>query len=134
MASPYYLFGYQRRYPYAWHGGAGGVPGGYRAAETRELGQFNLEESGLDPYSLNFPALAEGETDEPADVIAPGDWPALRPAGPEPLDPSYVATPMGFIGDLSDNEKRLLWVGAAALGAWFWWRRGKKGRGRRRRR
>ena len=37
-SSPYYLFGSQRRYPFAWHGGAGGVPWSRVAAESRELG------------------------------------------------------------------------------------------------
>lgn len=37
-STPYYLFGTQRRYAYAWHGGPGGVPNGYRAAESRAMG------------------------------------------------------------------------------------------------
>ncbi|MBT8452989.1 MAG: hypothetical protein KJO40_13555 [Deltaproteobacteria bacterium] len=106
MASPYYRFGYQgAQYPFNWHGGAGGVPWSRVAAQTRELSDYDIEDSGLTPYSMNYPALRGN--------IASGDWPALRPAGPEPLDP------MGGILDLSDNEKKLAML-AAAAGA-FWW-------------
>ena len=88
MASPYYQFGYQkRRYAYDPHGGPGGILPGTRAAETRglgslssttlsgtTLGDFDIEES-VGP-GIRYPALS--------------DWPLLRPAGPEPLDPGEL--------------------------------------------
>lgn len=40
-SSPYYEFGAQRRYPYAWHGRAGGVPTSRVAAESRGLGEVS---------------------------------------------------------------------------------------------
>lgn len=101
-SSPYYLFGAQRRYPYAWHGGAGGVPQSRVAAETRELSGFSLTESGMNRYSLHYPALA--------------DWPAMRPAGPEPLDPGES---LGIFDSLSDNEKKLGMLAIAGVAAWW---------------
>ena len=107
MASPYYRFGYQSAdYAYNWHGGPGGVPQAStagRAAETRELGDFDLEESGATPYAIHYPAVS--------------DWPALRPSGPEPLDPGE--TGLGLFGSLSDNEKRLAVLGVGAFTAWW---------------
>jgi hypothetical protein len=134
MSSPYYRFGYQGgRYAFNWHGGAGGVPQGLPAAESRGLGEYDIEESGLTPYSMNFPALRgeEGDTDEPPHVIAPGDWPALRPAGPEPLDPGEGGAPLGFWSGMSDNEQKLLLLGAAGLAAWYFLVRKKPTRRRR---
>ena len=57
-STPYYQFGTQRKYAYAWHGGPGGVPTSSPAAESRELGLVDLEESGLNPYSMAYPALS----------------------------------------------------------------------------
>lgn len=117
-SSPYYLFGAQRRYPYAWHGGAGGVPWSRPAAETRELsglgcvgstvpgvkcagsccasgvGGFDLVESGAHPYSIRYPALNRTRLHSGL-----GDWPAYFPAGPEALDPGVA----GFQEDLGGN-------------------------------
>jgi hypothetical protein len=129
MASPYYRFGYQGgRYAFNWHGGAGGVPASRVAAETRELSDYDIEESGLTPYSMNYPALrgAEGDTEEPAYVIAPGDWPALRPAGPEPLDPGEGGAPLGGLFDLSENEKKLAMMLAAGGALWWFFIRKKR--------
>lgn len=92
-SSPYYLFGAQRR-PYQWHGGPGGVPQAARAAETRELGNVTMEDSGLGPYSMSYPAFTHTHLHDPT-----GDWPAVRPAGPEPLDPH------GLSGDDIDGGK-----------------------------
>lgn len=134
MSSPYYLFGYQRRYAYDWHGGAGGVPMGHRSATTRALGRSSsLEESGLEPYSMHFPALGiEGDGGAPPHLIAPGDWPALRTAGPEPLDPGEG--PLGFVPDLglSDKEKILVAVGVGAAAYWWFFKRNPKRKPRRR--
>lgn len=124
MSSPYYDFGYQRRYAYNWHGGAGGVPSSRVAAETRELSDFDLEESGLTPYALHFPAM--GDACSPP-TIAISDWPALRPAGPEPLDPGELG-----LFDLSDNEKQLALLAAAGVAAWWFLLRKPKRRRRRR--
>ena len=117
-SSPYYDFGYQTRYPFQWHGGAGGVPSGHRSAVRRELGAVDLEESGANSaYTMNYPAF--------------GDWPALRPAGPEPLDPGEA---LGLFDNLSDNEKRLALVGVVGAAAyWFFVLRKPKKRRRRRR-
>lgn len=149
-SSPYYLFGSQRRYPYAWHGGAGGVPWSRPAAETREL-------SGLGDALTRW-RRASGL----------GDWPAFYPAGPERIDPglagcrcsptdgfdlvesglspysiaypAFNRTRLHSLGDipiwsgLSDNEKKVAMLGgAAALAWWLWKKRGKAGgRGSRR--
>jgi hypothetical protein len=132
-SSPYFQFGAQRRYPFAWHGGAGGVPWSRVAGESRELASFDLEESGLNPYSMAYPAFGKTR------MHSVGDWPAVRPAGPEPLDPSGLGaiprraleSELGSILDLSDNEKKLaMLVGAAAVG-FLLWKRSKRGRGRR---
>ena len=123
-STPYYLFGAQRRYPFAWHGGAGGVPWSRVAAETRELSDFDLRESGLTPYTVGYPAFRHT-------TLHLGDWPAVRPAGPEPLDPGGLGA-LPIWGTLSDNEKRLaLIAGVAALGL-VAWRRLRRKRGRRR--
>lgn len=72
-SSPYYRFGYQsQRSASRWSNAAGGIPHGRLAGESRALGLVQLDESGLTPYSMHYPPLQ--------------DWPALRPAGPEPLD------------------------------------------------
>ena len=55
-STPYYLFGTQRRYAYAWHGGPGGVPNGYRAAESRAMGGLGM----FDSLSDNERKLAYG--------------------------------------------------------------------------
>lgn len=129
-SSPYYLFGAQRRYPFAWSGGAGGVPWSRVAAESRQLGIFDLVESGLDFDPKQFipsPALSRTILHDPA-YEPTGDWPLVRPQGYEPDDPR---------GDglgLSDNEKKLgLVLVAAGLGFLLWKRMGRAGpRGSRR--
>lgn len=116
-SSPYFQFGAQRRYPFAWHGGPGGVPQSRVAAESRELSNFDLNESGLNPYTISYPAFRRSS-------LHLGDWPALRPAGPEPLDPGGL----GSILDLSDNERMLLALaGAAAAALYLWKRAGRAG-------
>jgi hypothetical protein len=130
MSSPYYRFGSSpRRYAAQWSGAPGGIMPGTRSATRRSLGSLAsdgfgslgvliLEESGA-PAAHHFPALA--------------DWPAIRPAGPEPLDPGEA--PMGlFEGVLSRNETRLLVVGAAGAALWYFVLRKKARRRRRRRR
>lgn len=78
--SPYYRFGYQaRRYAYAPHGGPGGILTGTRAAETRGLG--TLDGPTIGDYDL-LESIGPGMA-----YPALSDWPLLRPAGPEPLDP-----------------------------------------------
>jgi hypothetical protein len=61
-----------------------------------------------------------------------GDWPLVRPSGPEPIDPNEGSwgSPLGTIS-LSDNEKTLLLAAAAAGAAWWLFLR-KGGRKRRR--
>lgn len=108
-SSPYYLYGAQRRYPYAWHGGPGGVPQSLRSGEARALG-ISMAESG----GVASPAFGRTRLHVLADV------PLVRMAGPEPV---------GGVLDLSQNEKVLLGVGVAALVGVLAWRR----RGRRRR-
>jgi hypothetical protein len=94
-SSPYFRFGAQTRsYPFDWHGWPGGVPSSRVAGETRELsgcalaGGGDLYESGLSPYTMDYPPLAHR---------------GFRPPGLS-----------GFLDDLSTNEKRLL--GLAAVG------------------
>ena len=106
-STPYYLYGYERKYPYAWHGGAGGVPWSQRAAETRELSGADMIESGLDSQYRPSPAFNHTRLHDPS-LVTLGDWPLVRPSGPEPLDPNGL-------GALSDNEKKL--AGALAIGA-----------------
>lgn len=117
-STPYFQFGAQRRYPYAWHGGPGGVPNPVISAEARELGNADLIESGLSPYALPSPAFAR------TSLHATGDWPLARPAGPELLDP---------LGALSSNEAMLAKVAGAAAIAFVLFRKGgllRKGRRR----
>jgi hypothetical protein len=122
-STPYYLYGAQRRYPYAWHGGAGGVPQQAQAAEVRALsggcfptpiGNADILESGLNPYTLPYPSFKRTHLHDPTLLSQLSDWPLVRPAGPEPLDPHEGAPrALGF----SDNEKRLgLVLAAAAIG------------------
>jgi hypothetical protein len=124
-SSPYYLFGAQRRYPYAWHGNAGGVPQGYRAAETRGLSNADMIESGYEPGTIPYVAFNHSVLHrELPDPIS--DWPLVRPAGKEPLDPNNDG--LGFWDGLSDNEKRLVLFGGAVAGAWVLWRHTKRRR------
>ena len=160
-STPYFLFGAQRRYPYYWHGGAGGIQQSRVAAETRELSGcgcgpgvdgiagFSLQESGQTPYSIHSPAFNRTR------LHSLGDWPAFFPAGPEELDPgvaglgNYVTRwnrASGLPGlsgvpiwdGMSDNEKKVVMLGGAAVAGWVLWKKmGKKARrnpSRRRRR
>lgn len=112
MGSPYFRFGAQRRYPYQWGAGQGGVMGAARSGEARELGVDELVESGLTPFSRPYPAFSHTRLHDLGSVAQ------FRPAGPEP-----VLVPLG----LSDMEKKAAYVGAAALAAW-WLLRGRKAR------
>lgn len=123
-SSPYFLYGAERRYPFAWHGGAGGVPWSRVAAESRGLGIFDMLESGLDPSTKGFPAFRNTGLHDPSNADL-GDWPLWRPAGPEPLDPHHLA---GMLDGLSDNEKLAAAVAGAGIVAWWLMR----GRGKRR--
>lgn len=140
-STPYFLFGAQRRYPYAWHGGAGGVPQGNRAAETRSLGlsgvigqcfgtscfgaqgSADLVESGLDPYFMPYSAFKHTHLHDPT-ILSLSDWPLLRPAGVEPLDPHGEGL------GLSDNEKTLGAVIAVGAVGWLLWKKSGRAGGR----
>lgn len=145
-ANPYYQFAIQRRYPYAWFGGAGGVLPATRAAETRSLsglggvgigncfgngcfgaaGSADMVESGLDENSLPWPAFSRTHIHDPT-LLCLSDWPLVRPAGPEPHDPH---------GDglgLSDNEQTLGIVLVAGAAAWWLFLRRPRRNPRRRR-
>jgi len=104
-STPYYQFGTQRKYAYAWTGGPGGVPQGVRAAETRELGMDVLDESGLNPYSMASPAFSRTSLHTPPETL-------------------------GLFDGLSNNEKKLATVAVAAGIGFFLWKRSKKGRRR----
>jgi len=134
MSSPYFIFGAQRRYPHAWHGGAGGVPNTSLAAESRGLGGGDLVESGLDPNFLGYPAFRQTNLHNPsmADYVSVGDWPLVRPQGPEPLDPNSGVRGgregIGIFDTLSDNEKKLAMGAAALVGGFLLWKHLKKKR------
>lgn len=143
--SPYYTFGYQR-----WYADSRphGMPmPGTRAAETRQLGSLGGLLGSLGGHTLSGHTLLAGipdveESSAPRDLHFPalshhpsflGDWPALRPAGPEPLDPE-VAGPSRLVSHtglgLSDMEKKAAVVLALGAGAFFWWRRRRRKRRR----
>jgi len=105
-STPYYTFAAQPRpYAFMWHGWPGGVPHGYAAAESRELsGSGDLYESGLSPYSMDYPPLAHRG-------FTPRDHPLS-----------------GLWSDLSDNEHKLVVLAAAAGAAFLAWRRLRKKR------
>lgn len=107
-SSPYYNFGAQpSRYAFDWHGYPGGVPSSRAAGETRGLsGGGDLYESGLSPYSAPYPAL--------------------RGRGFRMPHPGLA----GLVSDLSDNEKKLLTIGAIGLAALVAWRHMKKSKRR----
>lgn len=122
QSTPYYLYGYQRRYPYAWHGNPGGVPQSRVAAESRGLGIFDMLEAGFqDPAFFPFPAFKHTNLHDASMLHETelSDWPLLRPAGPETLDPNNLA---GFLDNLSDNEKTLGLVAIAGVAAWWFWK------------
>lgn len=107
-STPYFIFGAQRRYPFAWHGGAGGVPQqNIRSAEAAELSDFDLAESGLEasysPFALPYAALRRTRLHDHRGMGGMGDWPLYRQAGLEPLDPNQL----GFFDNLSGNEQKL---------------------------
>lgn len=131
-SSPYYQFGAQRRYPYAWSGAAGGVPQSRVASESRGLGIFDLRESGLspDPRAYRpFPALKKSMLHQ--GYVPAADYPPVRFAGREPDDPRGDGR--GALG-LSDSEKKFGILAIAAIAGWFVYKRlGKAGpRGSRR--
>jgi len=128
-SSPYYLFGAQRRYAYAWHGNAGGVPGGYRASTTRSLGLGNADmaESGYETSNAFFPYAAFNHTAIHRELPnAISDWPLVRPAGLEPHDPNGDGLGFWLWDGLSDNEKGLLVIAAGA--GIVWWLMRKRAR------
>jgi hypothetical protein len=149
--SPYYFFGWQKWYadsrPHGMpmpasrastsrelsgYGGSGlrGSLTGHTLAEHslsgHSLSGHPFEESGA-PTSLHYPALAHHPS--------LGDWPALRPAGPEPLDPGVtgeyrLVKQTGLALGLSDMEKKAGVVLALGAVGFLWWKR-RKGRRRR---
>lgn len=148
--NPYYQYAVQwpAQFAYAWHGGSGGVMAGQqRAGETRSLGAvgalgiFDLEESyskNLGPYSAltntRLHRANRGQTRQidvaPTAPWATGDWPLIRPAGPEPMDPHEGTQPVGLFDTLSDNEKTFAALALAGAAAWWLWR-SRRHRGRR---
>jgi hypothetical protein len=117
MSSPYYRFGYQRRYAYDWSGGPGGIMSRrpWRASEQRALSGDPVTESWVPP-DLHFQPFSF--KDRPMRGV--GDVPPIRPSGPEPLDPGRAPrAPLGFIGSLSTMEKNALLLGGAVLGAYL---------------
>lgn len=116
-STPYFQFGAQRRYPFAWHGGAGGVPQqNIRSAEAAELSDFDLAESGLEqslsPFALPYAALRRTRLHDHRGM---GDWPLYRQAGLEPLDPNQL----GGLLDLSQNEMKLAKLAVAGVALYF---------------
>lgn len=138
--SRYFLYGYQARSALNWNAGQGGVMPGLTRAPSSSLGAADLVEAGLtDPIYEPDPALAKARArlcklPKPpcglraaasADLAGLGDWPLVRPAGPEPEAMGAIPVWSG----LSNNEKALV-VGAAGVLAFFWWKRSKRGRRR----
>lgn len=119
--APYYQFGYQRRYAYNWSGDPGGIMPPHRAAESAALGVDPLTESFV-PYEMHFPPFSRGRYITPS---ATGDWPAVRPSGPEPLDPGRAPRAMGLFDGLSRSEKSFLLLASAGAAAWFFLRKKK---------
>lgn len=129
-SSPYYRFGYQGgRYPFAWSGGAGGVPNSGRAADTRGLGLVQLDESGLTPYSMQWPPLANRSR-----YHSTSDWPALRPAGPEPLTLKGLGLSPGELFAGAGILQLLIYAGIGYLGYRLFFAKKKRNPARRRRR
>jgi len=113
-SSPYYLFGIQKRYPFQWSGAAGGV---LPPARAHGLGNADLYESGYgDPMYEPYPPLQRTILHRGL-----GDWPLVRPAGPEP-----------WVLGMSDSEKQYALIAAAGFAAWWLFFRKSKRRGRRR--
>jgi hypothetical protein len=132
-STPYFLFGAQRRYPYAWHGGAGGVPQSRVAAESRGMGIFDMAESGFGQRGHRYGAFKHTQLHDPSDGLGLGDFPLVRPAGPEPLDPHQGSLSGIPIWDgLSDNEKKLVGLAVAGGLAYWLWRQQRGGARRRR--
>lgn len=106
MSSPYYRFGYQGpSYAFRWNAGPSGTKPSIKSGVRTELGNDPFVESMV-PNDLHFPALA--------------DWPAVRPAGPEPLDPGEA--PVGVFGTLSTNEQRMVWLAMGLAAGWVVYR------------
>lgn len=69
---------------------------------------------------MGVPSNRASETRAISNYVQAGDWPPLRRSGPEPLS---------FFGTMSDNEKRLALLGAAALFGWYFFiKKPKRGR------
>ncbi len=100
-STPYYRFAAQARsYPFDWNGRPGGVPSSRVAAESRELGNADLIESGGGPYAnMAWPPLASRNF-------------RLRPPGPL----------SGVLDGLSDNEVKAAKIAAAAGALFLIWR------------
>jgi hypothetical protein len=128
--TPYYMYGYEQRWPWAWSGGAGGILPAMTRPPQSSLGNGDMAESGYgDPNWLPYPPLQR--TILHPRPFALSDWPLVRPAGPEPLSPGEGGFPLGAIS-LSDNEKLAL-VAAAGVAAWWYLRKRRRGRRNRRR-
>lgn len=117
--------GVQRRFPYAWSAGQGGVLPPTRPAPT-SLGAADMLESGYgDPNYLPYPPFNRTILHR----AGLGDWPPIRPAGPELLfDSDSEEEGLGW----SDSEKTLALVAAAGVAAWWLFFRKRRNPGKRR--
>jgi len=110
--------GAPQAYAYDWDG----MPmGSQRAAETRALGG-----DYLDILARFHKDLGDYDVDYPVSMSQYGKRRSILHSGPEQTH--IHDAPLGFFGQMSDNEKRLLYIGGAALLGWFLWK--KKGRKR----
>lgn len=161
---PYYQFGVEKRWPYAWHGGAGGVLPGHRAPgaslggspeEFQAAGSADMIESGLDPNWIPYPAFNRTLLHErfsydgmSSDSPNGGQTRLSSVAGLfqemgdyeqyRPAGPEPLdpneATLAGIFDSLSSSEQQLALAAVAGGLVWFFFLRKKKRKNPRRRR
>jgi hypothetical protein len=119
----YYRFGYQgpQFYQPTWAGSRPTMPPS-RPGRASHLG-------GTDWLEIMAPPVKQYPTTRTRRLLAVGDWPPVRPSGPEPLSPGEMSPfqrhPMA-VGDLMLSDMEKLAVGALAVAGILWWMSKKK--------